>query len=769
MTIIAPMITRDPARESATRDVEDEPEPSPTRPLVRNLLWAVGAALIAMVVAGIEVRIWDASLRIPLIGPGDASAALSLISAIGDHGWWWTDSSLGAPFGAQRYDYAASFTDTGNLLIVKAILLVVNDPGFALNAYFIGTFGAAAFTAFLVLRAFRVSPSVAVVGAVLFAVLPFHFFRGEGHAWLSGYWGVPVVVWLVMGAAGHVRIWRPRAGVEGWKRYLSWSSALLVLAIFVVANTGAYFALFGAALLLGVIGFQLVRDRRWRPILHTLALIGALLAAVAIMTLPSIVHQLINGTNAVAATRSPVEAELYGLKLVDLLFSRSGDNLPSFLTGFGKDYAATTPLGAEGGSPWLGTLLAASFVFGVLFAVVRGAAAQLGPRAALIRDSGLLMAWAFAIATVGGLSTPFAFLVSDQIRGYNRISVVIAFLAVVVLCLLLERAAALAQRRAGRYGTLAAAAVIVLVGVFGVWNQTSATSRPNYEPVKASWRERAKVVSALDHTLPRNAMVLQLPYTPYPEHGPVGQMMDYDQLLPRVQSHRSDLRWSAGALKGRADDWMALTYGLSTDEIVTNAAAAGFAAVWLDRAGYDDGGAAITQELTTLLGTGPSVTSDSGRYVVFPLAAFAERLKETVDPETLERAASSVLHPIETEWTGVETTASTRQEWTRTGGPEITATLEPADGVEGEFEVRAQLQAGVPTPITVTLPGGRTETVEATPEGAAFSAELPLGTDPATIRMTAPGASIFTVRNLSLTSTATKAALDAVAPAKTRR
>lgn len=749
------MITRDPARESATRDIEDESEPSPARPVLRNVLWAVAAGVLAMVIAGIEVRLWDANLRVPLAVHGDSSAALALIDAIGNHGWWWTDPSLGAPSGAQRYDYAASFTDTGNLLIVKAILLIVNDPGFALNAYFIGTFGAAAFTALLVLRAFRVSFAVALVGAVLFAILPFHFLRGVDHAWLSGYWSVPVGIWLVMGAAGHVRIWRARAGVDGWKRYLSWSSALLVLAILVVAGTGVYFALFTAALLLGVVGFQLVRDRHWRPILVSLGLALALLVAVALMSLPSVVYQLIHGSNEIAAGRRPIESEVYGLKLTDLLFSRSGDNLPSFLTGFGREYGADTPIVSEGGSPWLGALLAFSFVFGILYGVIRGVAAPLGRRAALVRDSGLLMAWAFVIATVGGLSTPFAYLISAQIRGYNRISVVIAFLAVIVFAVLLERAAEIARSRSFRHGGLAAGAVIALVGVFGVWNQTSGTTSPDYATATTEWRNRAAVVSAVDHNLPQDAMILQLPYAPYPEHGPVERMPDYAQLLPYVQSHRSDLRWSAGALKGRPDDWMALTYGLSTAEVVTSATAAGFDAIWLDRHGYADEGVAITAELETLLGTAPMVMSDDGRFLVFRLDGFAERLADVTDEAQRERAAAPILHPVEATWTGVDETASGQQEWVRTGGPEITVTLDAPAETRGTFVVRAQLVAPGPTPVTVTLPDGRTRNLDVTPKSVPFEARIELGDDPATIRFTARGTAEFAVRNFSLTSTAT--------------
>lgn len=718
---------------------------------------------VATLAVVVEVGLWDARLRMPLTsGSGDIGHNLGVISSIAKHGWWWTDPSYGAPFGSQQYDFPTLFTDSVNLLLVKAMTIISSDPAWALNGYYLATFPLAALTGFLVLRSLRISPGAACVGAILFAVLPYHFLRGEGHAWLSGYWAVPLGVWLALGAAGHVEVWRPRPEAHGLRRLRTWSSARLVLVGLLIAGTGIYYALFTVILLLGAGLLTGLRERRPAVLLPAIAFGAIVVAWIVVLVSPSLIYQATHGANPATAVREPFEAELYGLKLVDLLFSRSGDRLP-LLADFGKEYSQTTPLPSESGAPWLGALLAASFLFGIAFAVVRGAATRLSGRAAMVRDSGLLMAWVFVIATVGGLSTPFAYIVSAQVRAYNRISVMIAFLAAIVLCVVLDRIVRWLRARAPteRRGTVAAAITLIVVAAFGVWNQTGSSARPDYAAIATNWQNRSAVVSYLDHTLPRDAMILQLPYTPYPEHGPVHQMLDYDQLLPNVVSHRRDLRWTAGAMKGRSGDWMALTPKLTARELLTNAAAAGFAVVWLDRNGYEDGGAKIDAEIAEAVGSGPVHESVDRRFAVYPLGPYRDRLRSVATPAALEDASSTVLRRITQKWDGITSTRSGAPTWRLIGESQTAVDLSIDQPTAGRYVLRTTLTAPTPVAVTVTLPDGRRIETSATPDGTPLAATVGLDRDPRRIRFdAAPGAvpegeNAFFVDDFSLLSSET--------------
>jgi phosphoglycerol transferase len=102
---------------------------------------------------------------------------------------------------------------------------------------------------------------------------------------------------------------------------------------------------------------------------------------------------------------------------------------------------------------------------------------------------------------------------------------------------------------------------------------------------------------------------------PFPETPPVNRMVDYDEL--RGYLHSDDLRWSYGAVRGRNDPNAALA-AEPVPALVRDAAAAGFAGIYVDRFGYVDQAAKLEGELATALGTKPLV-SDNGRLAFYEL------------------------------------------------------------------------------------------------------------------------------------------------------
>jgi phosphoglycerol transferase len=86
-------------------------------------------------------------------------------------------------------------------------------------------------------------------------------------------------------------------------------------------------------------------------------------------------------------------------------------------------------------------------------------------------------------------------------------------------------------------------------------------------------------------------------------------MYDYDPLRGYV--HSSKLRWSYGAMKGRADDtWQKETADLPPAEMLAEVRAKGFKGLWVQLNGYEDGGVEITRQLTRELGSEPLRSAD---------------------------------------------------------------------------------------------------------------------------------------------------------------
>jgi phosphoglycerol transferase len=118
-------------------------------------------------------------------------------------------------------------------------------------------------------------------------------------------------------------------------------------------------------------------------------------------------------------------------------------------------------------------------------------------------------------------------------------------------------------------------------------------------------------------------MVYQLPYTRYPHAGFANQMPPNDHAKAYALSRH--LRWSWPALSGPAVALNRRLEAMAPAERVRALAAVGYAAVWIDRMGYADGGAAMMEALTAE-GARPLAQSASKVIAVYDLAPVRERL-----------------------------------------------------------------------------------------------------------------------------------------------
>jgi phosphoglycerol transferase len=163
--------------------------------------------------------------------------------------------------------------------------------------------------------------------------------------------------------------------------------------------------------------------------------------------------------------------------------------------------------------------------------------------------------------------------------------------------------------------TTVVVAVVALCTTVAVLDQTSGADTPHYRAVQAQFTAERDFVRTIERTVGPDAAVLQLPYAAYPESPPIVRMVDYSHLSGWL--HSDTLRWSYGAVKGRRT-WQDGHLGLSLPDQLRRARRAGFTAVWLDRVGYDDGGARIEHTLDACVGKAIAVEPD-GRRILYDL------------------------------------------------------------------------------------------------------------------------------------------------------
>jgi hypothetical protein len=557
--------------------------------------FAAAAMLLALAAAVVVLELWNADLRVPFAYTGDATLNLVLIDSTIENAWHFENDRLGAPGGLELYDYPVVAGETLNLLVLRLLALGTGDPAFAMNLFFLLTFPLTALTAFFVLRRLDVTREAALVVSVLYALLPYHFLRGEVHLFLAAYYAVPLGAYLALA------VFR---GDPLFDRLRSIVLTASLCAVIAMASGSGYYAVF-AALLVGVAALLRFLVHRERAALGAGGGVVALITGVMLLQLaPTIVYRIANGANDEVAERFWFESENYALKLTHLLLPVDYHRLDWIADLKAEYWQQIAP--TEGQTATLGLIGAVGFLWLVGLAVA--AAAGAGRRYDLGLHSGLaaLTVTAVLVATTGGFSTLIA-VIWPQIRGWNRLSVFIAFFAFTAVALGLT---ALGRRlRPSAY--LALLAAVLAVGVF---DQTTRAYVPAYAEIEAEWRHQAAYFESVEQQLPSGSMVVQLPWEGFPE--PANALRGgYEPAKPYL--HTDELRWSYGAMRGRAGDWGAANLDMPARELVTAARRAGFAGILVDHAAFP-GSTSPATELEAVLGQ-TSVGIGSGRYLLFRL------------------------------------------------------------------------------------------------------------------------------------------------------
>ena len=156
-------------------------------------LVAVGLCLVSLTWV---LKLWRADLAVPFVYGSERAARPVLDQGPGRERLV-PDQRIGrGPFGLEMHDFPMS--DGLFFVTLKALSWVARDYVRTMNVYFFLTFPLAAVSALFVFRHFGTPRGPAVVAGVLFAMLPYHFIRGQEHLFLASYFLVPLAVMLAL-------------------------------------------------------------------------------------------------------------------------------------------------------------------------------------------------------------------------------------------------------------------------------------------------------------------------------------------------------------------------------------------------------------------------------------------------------------------------------------------------------------------------------------------------------------------------------------------
>jgi phosphoglycerol transferase len=607
-----------------------------------DLLAGAAAGALAVTGAIIAQELWRITPSVPLAYIADGQLFLGIVKATVEHGWYLTNPDLGAPLGSDWYDYPVASGDTLQLLIIRALSVFSGNYVVVLHLFYVLGYALTAISAFAVLRLLEISRGPAVVCATLYSLLPFHLALNEAHPFHTAYWVVPIACFLVLAVLLDRPLFARRDGSHGRLRGFATRTTLATLgACVLIGSAGAnYYSVFAAGLVL-IAGLVASILYDWRRSVATAGVVGvAILGVVALNGLPSLIYEAENGANDQVANRLPQESEQYSLTLFSLLAPSPGHRFGPF-DELRRDYVESSPTQVAASAPGIGMVAAIGFIWLVGFAlasILRPA--QWRQRWKLHGAAATATLISFLIATTGGFSLFFAHLVSPQLRVWQRFSFFIAFFALLAVASLLDLA--IRRLRSRAHGSVAVAALLVVILTLGFLDQTNPSYVPAYDDIRAEFGSDETFFSSIEQELEPNAAVFQLPYVPFPEWWPTSGTNAFDPF--RGYLHSSDLRWSYGATTARPENWQPGVIDESASQVLARVSAAGFDGIVIDRWGYPDNAEKLEAAIAETVG-GKPVVAPNGRYSFFDLRAYGEELRQS-HAEAIESLRSATLSPL---------------------------------------------------------------------------------------------------------------------------
>jgi len=555
------------------------------------------------------MRLWRADLFVSFGYEGDGLFNSAIIKGVIDNGWYLRNPMLGAPLGADLYGYPMS--DLLNFLIIKVIGTLTRSWAATLNLFFLATFPLVSISAMFIFLKCRIRTPVALVCALIYTFIPYHLLRGEAHLFLSAYYMVPVICWMALNMfeeGGY--LFNP--GRISFKSIPGRKIIAILLFSFLAASTGAYYAFFGMLFILFAGAVASLNRKSYANLVSALIIICLMAGMVIVNILPNLVDKLLHSQSP-HILRSAIESEIYGLKISQLLLPRTGHNLP-FFASLRDAYNRAAPLVTENDMSALGMVSAIGLVLSLctVFLFRRDMKSNYG-------RIGVLNLFAVLLATIGGGAVFIAYLITKQIRAYNRISIFIAFFSLLfvahLLSALYEKYAVTPKRR------LISAAALSIFLLFAICDQVPIRwgSYSRYQEKVASDK---KFFSAVESALGKDSSVFQLPYFPFPETPPLNKITDYEHF--RGYLNTREVKWSYGAFKGSYADAIIKSIGYKTgQDLLDTLVVMGYDGLFIDRFGYEDSGAGVEEQIRPLIASRP-LESDDGRFAVYNLKAYRD-------------------------------------------------------------------------------------------------------------------------------------------------
>ena len=573
----------------------------------KNLVEYISVAILLALTFLIMIvffKLWNMDITVPTTYTGGDDAGL-LVNAkmLTQQGWCLSTDRLGTPFGGDYYDFTANVMHNFDLITLKIFAMVTGNAAVAFNLEYFSIFIFASLISYFVMRELKITNWISICGSLTFAFSPFIIMRGTQHIVLSTCYFVPLSILLC--------IWiYERDDILCFNKHFfknkrNW---FVILFVILIANNGIAYYQFFTCFLLFVTGIsKLIKTKKLKFLLKSIAATAGIVLCMLVNMIPIFIYTSTHGDNPLAVIRGGfVESEIYGLKLIQLFLPVDGHGL-NWLCHIINYYNNSTIYFNENITSYIGVMGICGLLFSLTMIFMKKKT-DVFNRLTLMSELNLMM---ILLATGSGIGTMFAFVISAKIRGYNRISIFIAYVSILVFCIGLN---AFYQKYKKKW----IIGVGILFTAICLWEQIPAGYIPDYGIIKTDYESDELFVQNIEDSVSEGAMIYQLPYHEYPESGMVNQMSDYQLFVGYI--HSDKLKWSYGAIKGReADTWLDNASNLPVQRLAVFLKKNGFEGIYIDRRAYSAADVEIIENKLSSITKYKPIYSNNGNLSFFKL------------------------------------------------------------------------------------------------------------------------------------------------------
>lgn len=564
---------------------------------MRKLLPYVCTGIIVITVLCLLYK--DADLSYPLLySGGDEMGIFYWIKTIKHFGIRLVNPMVGGSAGGDMYDYI--FSDTLSFVIVKGISVFVENTYMIANIFYFLCYLLVSLSSVYVCRRLHYSEGISIFVSVLYAFSVFMQTR-YAHLWLTPYFMLPfscmLALKIVRGeiVSGKASIWKD----------INFYKALLLS--FCCAFTGFYYAFFTCILFAVAMVIRMINaeKRQVKKEGYPLFFIAGVMIGCIMNVIPNMLYWIKNGFNPESeiATRGIGDAEIYGLKLAQLILPRQEHRFQAFQE-LSKKYCENYPLVNENATSAIGIVAVVGFATSLIW-LYRNEKEH--------KELSYLNISVFLVATIGGIGSIFSLLLPTPMRAYNRMSLIIMFYSLLCVAELFNWIRITCRKSV--YVVL-----ITVVLCIGIFDQTKAYAKYDYTIID----QNRNFIENIEQQMSRDSMIYELPFARWPSGG------NYRLFIPYLESE--GLHWSYGAMQGRQEaKWQQMVSRCDTDTMLMLLAAKGYNGIYLDKIAYLQtfDGAHFQQlydGLNQVLALNPMISED-GNLFFWDIREYAKNFK----------------------------------------------------------------------------------------------------------------------------------------------